>query len=108
LVWSAYKVHVCVIVAKIFYCGGSFGRLGVLRAVMPLSDLKPLMFEENLGYVGHLFPEENQKSSAQTVIEIVPGEEDESWNAGFYVIEKAPLPFEDSLRKLCKSASRSV
>jgi hypothetical protein len=60
------------------------------------------------GYVGHLFPEENQKSSAQTVIEIVPGEEDKSWNAGFYVIEKAPVPFEDSLRKLCKSVSRSV
>ncbi len=95
-------------VAKIFYCGGSFGRLGVLRAVMPLSDLKPLMFDETLGYVGQSFPAENQKSPAQIVIEIVPDEEDESWNAGFYLIEKGPLHFEDSLRKLCKAASRSI
>jgi hypothetical protein len=101
-------VHVCVIVAKIFYCGGSFGRLGVLRAVMPLSELEPLMSEESLGYVGQFFPADNAKSAAQIVIEIVPDEEDESWNAGFYLIEKGPLHFEDSLRKLCKAASRSI
>jgi len=95
-------------VAKIFYCGGSFGRLGVLRAVMPLSELEPLMFDESLGYVGQFFPEEKEKSSAQTVIEIVPDEEEESWKAGFYLIEKGPLHFEDSLRKLCKAASRSI
>jgi hypothetical protein len=95
-------------VAKIFYCGGSFGRLGVLRAVTPLSDLKPLMFDETLAYVGQSFPAENQKSPAQIVIEIVPDEEDESWNAGFYLIKKGPLHFEDSLRKLCKAASRSI
>jgi hypothetical protein len=86
LVCSAYKANICVIVAKIFYCGGSFGRLGVLLAVMPLSNLKPLMFEEILGYVGQFFPAEKEKSSAQIVIEIVPDEEDESWKAGFYLI----------------------
>jgi hypothetical protein len=101
-------VNVCVIVAKIFYCGGSFGRLGVLRAVMPFSELEPLMFDECLGYVGQFFPEEKEKSSAQIVIEMLPDEEDERWKAGFYLIEKAPLHFEDSLRKLGKAASRSI
>jgi len=108
LVWSAYEVHVCVIVAKIFYCGGSFGRLGVLRAVMPLSELEPLMFDESLGYVGQFFPEEKEESSAQIVIEIAPDEEEKSWKAGFYLIAKGPLHFENSLRKLCKAASRSI
>jgi hypothetical protein len=75
-------------VAKIFYCGGSFGRLGVLRAVMPLSNLQPLMFEKTLGYVGQFFPQDKEKSSAQIVIEIVPDEEDGSWKTGFYLIEK--------------------
>jgi hypothetical protein len=101
-------VHVWVIVAKIFYCGGSFGRLGVLRAVMPLSELEPLMSDESVGYVGQSFPEENEKSCAQIVVEIVPDEEDESWRAGFYLIEKVPLDFEDSLQKLCKDAGRSI
>jgi hypothetical protein len=108
LVCGAYKANICVIVAKIFYCRGSFGRLGILRAVMPLSDLRPLMFEETLRYVGQFFPEANEKSSAQTVIEIVSDEEDESWKAGFYLIEKGPLHFENSLRKLCKAASSSI
>jgi hypothetical protein len=62
-----------------------------------------------VGYVGQFFLEEKQKSSAKIVIEIVPEEEDESWNAGFYFIEKGPpLHFEDSLRKLCKAASGSI
>jgi len=42
------------------------------------------------------------------IIEIVPDEEDESWNASFYIIEKGPLCSEDSLRKLCKAVSRSM
>jgi hypothetical protein len=108
LVCGAYKANICVIVAKIFYCGGSFGRLGVLGAVMPLSNLQPLMFEETLGYVGQFFPQDKEKSSAQIVIEIVPDEEDESWKTGFYLIEKGPLHFENSLRKLCKAASNSI
>jgi hypothetical protein len=94
MVWSIYEVHVYVIVAKIFYCGGSFGRLGVLRAVMPFSEREPLMFDEFLGYVGQFFPEGQEKLSAQIVIEIAPDEEDESWKAGFYLIEKGPLHFE--------------
>jgi len=42
------------------------------------------------------------------VIEIVPGEEEESWNAGFYVIEKAPLSFEDSLANSASLPAGSV
>jgi hypothetical protein len=94
--------------AKVFYCGGSSGRLGVLRAVIPLSDLKPLLSEENPNCVGQSFPAANQDSSAHIVLEIVFDEEDGNWKAGFYLIEKGPLHFEDSLRLFCKAASRSV
>lgn len=94
--------------AKIFYCGGSSGRLGVLRAVMPFSDLKPLMFDQTFDYIGQSFPDLNLPSSAQTVIEIAREEEDGSWKAGFYLLERAPLPFEDSLRTFCKAAGTPI
>jgi hypothetical protein len=94
--------------AKIFYCGGSSGRLGVLRAVMPLSDLKPLMSEETLDYAGQSFPGLHEDSTAHTVIEILREEEDGKWKAGFYLLEKKPLHFEDSLRSFCKAASGSI
>jgi hypothetical protein len=42
------------------------------------------------------------------VIEIVPDEEDKNRNAGFCLIEKGPLCFEDSLQKLGKAVSRSI
>jgi hypothetical protein len=51
-------------VAKIFYCGGSSKKLGVLRAVMPFTDLKPLMSEEILDYIGESFPELMRLSNA--------------------------------------------
>jgi hypothetical protein len=91
-------------VAKIFYCGGSSGKLGVLRAVMPFTDLKPLMSEEILDYIGESFPELNHDTSARTVIEIARAEEDARWRAGFYLTEKTPLQFEGSLRAFCKGA----
>ena len=100
--------HRCAIVAKIFYCGGSSGRLGVLRAVIPFSDLKPLMSGEIRGYVGQSFPELNHKTSAHAVMEIVLEEEDASWKAGFYLVEKTPVHFEDSLRAFCKATSRTI
>jgi hypothetical protein len=90
--------------AKIFYCGGSSGRLGVLRAVMPFSDLKAIMSKETFEYVGQSFPELKQDTSARAVIEIVQAEEDATWMAGFYLIQRAPLQFESSLRTFCKSA----
>jgi len=95
-------------VAKIFYCGGSSGRLGVLRAVMPFSSLRPLISDETFDYVGQSFTELNLDCSAHTVIEIAREEEDGSWKAGFYLLEKAPLHFEDSLRTFCKAASASI
>lgn len=95
--------------AKIFYCGGSSGRLGILRAVMPFSDLKPLMSAETFNYLGQSFPASNHDTSAHTVIEIVREEEaDASWKVGFYLIEKAPAHFEESLRACCKATSRSI
>jgi hypothetical protein len=101
-------MHLCSIVAKIFYCGGSSSRLGVLRAAMPFSDLRLLMSGETRDYVGQSFPELNHKTSAHTVIEIVQEEQDASWTAGFYLIEKTPLHFEDSLRAFCKAAGKPI
>jgi len=95
-------------VAKIFYCGGSSGRLGTLRAVVPLADLKRLMSEEALDYVGQSFPELKQNSSPCTVIEIMADEENGNSIAGFYLIEKTPLHFEDSLRPFRKAVSGSI
>jgi len=95
-------------VAKIYYCGGLSGRLGVLRAVMPFSDLGPLVSSESFDYVGQSFPELNRDTATRTVIEIVREEEDGSWKAGFYLLEKGPLHFEDSLRTFCQTAGRPI
>ena len=80
----------------------------MLRAVIPFSDLKPLMAGEIRDYVGQSFPELNHNTSAHTVIEIVLEEEDASWKAGFYLIEKMPLHFEDSFRAFCKAADKPI
>jgi hypothetical protein len=71
---------------------------------MPFSDLKAVMSAETFDYVGESFPELNHNTFSRTVIEIIRIEEDASWKAGFYLIEKAPIQFEDSLRAFCKDA----
>lgn len=94
--------------AKIFYCDGSSNRLGMLRAVTPLSDLSDVLSEESLNYLGSSFPDLKQDSGPCTVLEIMSGEEEGSWSAGFYVVQKGPLEFEDSLRSIRKAASGSI
>jgi hypothetical protein len=84
--------------SKIFYCGGSSGQLVTLRAVIPFAALGPALVGETLEYVGQLFPELNRDSSPITVIEIMPDEQEGSWRAGFYLIEKGPIHFEECLR----------
>src|ERR1700739_410849 len=96
------------VMAKIFYCEGQTGRVGVLRAVIPFSDLKPLVSSESPDYVGQSFPAANRKSSAHIVFEIVSDEEDVGWRVGFYYVDKGPLQFEDTLRAFCKAAGLSV
>jgi hypothetical protein len=80
----------------------------MLRTVVLLADLKPLMSEEALEYVGQSFPELRQNSSPCTVIEIVADEDEGNSRVGFYLIEKTPLHFEDSLRAFRKAASGSI
>ena len=82
--------------------------MGTLRAVIPLGDLAALLCEEMPTYVGPSFPERENDSPSCIVIEIMPREQEESWKAGFYLIEKGPLDFEDSLRTLHKAASGSI
>lgn len=82
------------IMAKIFYCGGLSGRLGMLRAVVPLDDLHSVFSKDSSKYVGKTFP---KMKEAATVIEIAPDERG-LWKAGFYRATKGPLDFEEQLR----------
>lgn len=82
--------------AKIFYCGGLLGRLGILRAVVPVADLHTVLSKDCSKYVGKSFPKIKE---AGTVIQIAPAERG-LWKAGFYRATKRPLDFEDHLRRL--------
>jgi len=62
--------------AKIFYCGGSSGRMGTLRAVIPLADLSAVLCEEIPIYAGPSFPELEEDSAPRTVIELMLDEEE--------------------------------
>ena len=86
--------------AKIFYCGGSSGRLGMLRAVIPVADLSSVLSQEHPKYVGKSFPTIKQTGPACTVIEVVPDEKHGQWKVCFYRAAKEPLEFEDHLRTL--------
>jgi hypothetical protein len=88
------------VVSKVFYCGGSAGSLGVLRAVTPLAALCELLSKETVKYVGDCFPESQGETSPCTVIEITPEEVQTRWRSGFYRVEKGPLEFEELLRSL--------
>lgn len=85
--------------AKIFYCGGVSGRLGMLRAVVSVSTLSSFLSNDNAKYVGKSFPEKEAAASC-TLIEIVRDERQKPWKAGFYRATKGPLEFEDHLRSM--------
>jgi hypothetical protein len=86
--------------AKIFYCGGSSGPLGMLRAVIPVADLSGILSQESPKYVGKSFPKMKQADSSCTVIEVLPDEEQEHWKVGFYRAAKRPPDFEGHLQSL--------
>jgi len=83
--------------AKIFYCGGLLGRLGMLRAVIPAEDLAGVLSTNSFKYVGRAFPSARRIGPECTVIEVLPGEERTGWRIGFYVVSKGPIDFESSL-----------
>ena len=82
--------------AKIFYCGGSSGRLGMLRAVISAAELSSVLSKE-AKYLGKSFPKRKQADPQSTIIEVLRDEQGE-WKAGFYSAAKGPLQFEDHLR----------
>ena len=88
--------------AKVFYCGGSCGRMGILRAVTALSELTDVLAESS-NYAGPLFPDLNGCGPC-TVIQIAPGEEEGNWKEGYYRLDKEPLQFEQYLRESPPSA----
>lgn len=90
--------------AKVFYCGGSCGRMGILRAVTALSELIDVLAESSL-YVGTLFPDLSG-SGPCTVIEIASGEPPGNWKEGYYRLDKEPLRFEEYLRESSFAAGR--
>jgi len=83
--------------AKIFYCGGLLGRLGMLRAVIPVEDLAEVVSTNNFKYVGRSFPNVKRANAECTVIEVQPDEERDGWRIGFYVVSKGPIDFESNL-----------
>lgn len=85
-----------VIIAKVFYCGGLSGRLGILRAVVPVTDLQSVLSKYCSKYLGKSFPKIKE---AGTVIQVAPDEQG-LWKAGFYRATKGPHDFEDHLRDL--------
>jgi len=93
--------------AKIFYCSGS-SRMGTLRAVIPLADLFTVLREEIPNYAGPSFPELGEDSAPCTVIELMSDEEEPDWKAGFYLLDKEPVHFEDGLRKFCNAAEGQI
>ena len=86
--------------AKIFYCGGLLGRLGMLRAVIPVADLSSVLSKECPKYVGKSFPKLKRSGPSCTVIEVVQDEQRGQWRAGFFRAAKGPLDFENHLRSL--------
>lgn len=89
-----------VLMAKIFYCGGLSGRLGTLRAVIPISDLSRVLPKENARYVGKSFPKMEQTDPQSIVIEVAVGEEHRHWRVGFYRALKGPSEFDVHLQAL--------
>ena len=83
--------------AKIYYCGGSSGPLGMLRAVIPVTELSSVLSKKKPKYLGKSFPRLSQTDPVSTVIEIVKDERGR-WKAGFYCAADGPLEFEDHLR----------
>jgi hypothetical protein len=92
--------------AKIFYCGGLSGRMGTLRAVILLVDLFTVLREEIPIYAGPSFPELEEDSGPCIVIELMLDEETAEWKAGFYLLGKEPVHFEDGLRTLSTEEGR--
>ncbi len=86
--------------AKIFYCGGSSGQLGILRAVIPASNLCVALSDGRAKYMGKSFPKMKQESPCITVIEIAREEKEARCKPGFYRAAKSPLDFEEHLREL--------
>jgi hypothetical protein len=82
--------------AKIYYCGGSSGRLGMLRAVIPAAELSSVL-SKDAKYLGKSFPKMRQTDPQSTVIEVVRDEQGQ-WRAGCYRAAKGPLQFEGHLR----------
>ena len=83
--------------AKIFYCGGLSGRLGMLRAVIAVADLSGVLSQEHPKYVGKSFLKIKQTGPSCTVIEVVPNEKHEQGRVGSYRAAKGPL----NLRTIC-------
>jgi hypothetical protein len=82
--------------------------MGTLRAVIPLADLFTVLCEETPIYAGPSFPDLDGNSVPCTVIELMPDEEEPELKAGFYILEKKPVHFEEGLRTFCQAAGSRI
>jgi hypothetical protein len=87
-------------VPRIFYLDGTANSLGMLRAVVPLTELADLLSEEKPSYLGRRFPRSAERCSPSTLIEITADEEQPAWPMGYYRLSIVPLQFEDTLKSI--------
>ena len=85
--------------ARIFYCGGLLGQLGMLRAVIPVENLAGVLSSQKWKYVGQSFPKLGRVGPECIVIEVIPGEEQDDWKTGFYLVSRGPIEFENQLSR---------
>lgn len=71
-----------------------------------MPELEDLVHAAELTYLGQLFPDLAEESSALALAEIISDEETESWASGFYRIGKNPLEFEEIFRARHESADK--
>ncbi len=85
---------------RIFYLDGTSNNLGMLRAVVPLTELTSLLSKEKPSYLGLCFPRSPKPGAPSTLIEVASDEEQPAWPTGFYRLSTIPLQFQDTLRSL--------
>jgi hypothetical protein len=85
---------------RIFYLDGTANSLGMLRAVVPLTELAALLSQEKPSYLGVRFPRCTERGSPTTLIEITAEEEQPAWPMGYYRLSIVPLQFEDTLKSI--------
>ena len=86
--------------AKVYYVGGSASSSGMLRCILPQTQLPSLFDTQQFVYLGAAFPSDCKGGPPATILEVAADERPDSRESGFYRAERPPLQFEETLREL--------